>query len=121
MRHSEISRKGVRVNASFLLLLLWSTSCSESSLPPGSTKRTIEVDGATRTYVLYIPSTNTGTEPVPLIIDFHPLGGSGPGEQSISPYPEVTDAEGVIMAFPTGLDGPMGGRVEYRTVLRRQS
>jgi polyhydroxybutyrate depolymerase len=45
---------------------------------------------------------------VPLIVDFHAITGSGKGERSGSPYPDLTDKDGVIMAFPNGLSGPVG-------------
>ena len=54
-----------------------------------------------------MPSQYLGTMPVPLVVDFTP-GGSGSGERESSPYPTLTDPEGVIMAFPSGLGGPSG-------------
>jgi polyhydroxybutyrate depolymerase len=45
---------------------------------------------------------------VPLVVDFHALSGSGSQQSASSPFPDVTDAEGAIMAFPTGLAGPSG-------------
>jgi len=56
-----------------------------------------------------VPSTYDGKKAVPLVVDFHPLGGSGPNEQTGSPYPAQTDPDGVIMAFPSGESGPSGG------------
>jgi polyhydroxybutyrate depolymerase len=67
------------------------------------------VGSASRSYVLHVPSAYDGSKAVPLIVDFHPLGGSGPSERTGSPYPAQTDPEGVIMAFPSGLSGPSGG------------
>jgi polyhydroxybutyrate depolymerase len=69
----------------------------------------VQVGGASRSFVLHVPAKYDGTKAVPLIVDFHPLGGSGPSERSGSPYPAQVDAEGVIMAFPSGLTGPSGG------------
>ena len=83
--------------------------CPATSLSPGDTDETIQVGSANRSYVLHVPAAYDGTSPVPLIVDFHPLGGSGPAERSGSPYPAQTDPEGVIMAFPSGESGPMGG------------
>ena len=67
------------------------------------------VGSTSRTYVLHVPSKYDGSKAVPLVVDFHPLSGSGPSERSGSPYPAQTDSEGVIMAFPTGKSGPSGG------------
>jgi polyhydroxybutyrate depolymerase len=69
----------------------------------------IQVGGMTRSYILHVPTKYDGSQPVPLVVDFHPLGGSGSSERMGSPYPAQTDAEGVVMAFPTGLSGPSGG------------
>jgi polyhydroxybutyrate depolymerase len=78
-------------------------------LPAGDSNETLQVGGTSRDYVLHVPAAYDGTKAVPLIIDFHPLGGSGPAERTGSPYPAQTDAEGVIMAFPSGKQGPSGG------------
>jgi polyhydroxybutyrate depolymerase len=68
----------------------------------------LQVDTLSRTYVLHIPPAYAGNRPAPLIIDFHAIGSSGQTESSTSPYPAVTDPEGVIMAFPDGREGPAG-------------
>jgi len=86
-----------------------SVVCPSQALAPGDTNETVMVDGQSREYVLHVPAAYDGTEPVPLVVDFHPLGGSGPAERSGSPYPAQTDPEGVIMAFPSGQSGPSGG------------
>lgn len=84
-------------------------NCPSSKLPAGDTDETLQVGGDSRNYVLHVPAAYDGSKPVPLIIDFHPLSGSGPSERAGSPYPAQTDAEGLIMAFPSGKQGPSGG------------
>ena len=79
-----------------------------SPLPAGDSSRTVQVGALSRTYVLHIPSAYDGTRPVPLVVDFHAIGVTGWGELSSSPYPAVTDPEGVVMAFPDGVTGPIG-------------
>lgn len=83
-------------------------SCPASALAPGDETRTLMVGGQNRSYVLHVPQSYSGEDAVPLIVDFHPLGGSGPGERGGSPYPAQVDSEGVIMAFPSGEAGPSG-------------
>jgi polyhydroxybutyrate depolymerase len=70
--------------------------------------QTVQVAGVNRTYVLHLPAAYDGSKPVPLIVDFHGLTTSGAQQRSVSPYPAVTDPEGVVMAFPSGLAGPSG-------------
>ncbi|WP_437786834.1 alpha/beta hydrolase family esterase [Sorangium sp. So ce1097] len=83
-------------------------TCPSPALRAGDTNKTVMVGSTSRSYVLHVPAAYDGSKPVPLILDFHGLGGSGPSQRSGSPYPAQTDAEGVIMAFPSGLSGPSG-------------
>ena len=82
--------------------------CPSPALNPGDTSQTIRVGSLNRSYVLHIPLTYNGNNPVPLIVDFHVGGDSGLNESTSSPYPAQTDPEGVIMAFPDGMKGPAG-------------
>lgn len=83
-------------------------SCPASAVQAGDQPKTLQIAGNDRRYVLHVPAAYDGTKPVPLIVDFHGLGGDGPGERNGSPYPAQTDADGVIIAFPSGLPGPNG-------------
>jgi polyhydroxybutyrate depolymerase len=83
-------------------------TCPLPSLNAGDMTRTVRVGSVSRSYVLHIPAAYDGSKPVPLVVDFHANGGSGSLERSTSPYPAAIDAEGVVMAFPTGLSGPLG-------------
>ncbi len=82
--------------------------CPTVMLSPGDSTLAITVGGIQRSYLLHVPAAYDGNAPVPLILDFHAMPGSGAGEESISPYPAVVDAEGVVMAFPNGQVGPDG-------------
>jgi polyhydroxybutyrate depolymerase len=83
-------------------------TCPSPALPAGDTSVTLQVGSVSRSYVLHVPATYDGSKPVPLVLDFHGIGSTGWGELSSSPYPAVTDPEGVVMAFPDGLTGPIG-------------
>jgi len=83
-------------------------ACKSATLVAGDTDRTVTVAGAMRSYVLHAPASYDGSKPVPLVLDFHGVGGSGMSERANSPYPPVLDAEGVVMAFPDGKKGPAG-------------
>jgi polyhydroxybutyrate depolymerase len=87
-----------------------SVTCPSAALKAGDTDKTVQVgsDGA-RTYRLHVPSGYDGSKPVPLLVDFHGLSGSGQQEESNSPaYKTVTDKDGVIAAYPNGKSGPNG-------------
>lgn len=86
-----------------------STTCPASVLPSGDSNETVNVNGSNRSFVLHVPEGYDGTSPVPLIVDFHPIGGNGPDWRRSSPYVALADREGLIIAYPSGLSGPMGG------------
>jgi len=83
-------------------------TCPMPALKAGNTDKTLMIGGASRSYTLHVPAAYDGSKAVPLVVDFHGLGGNGKSESTSSPYPAQTDADGVIMAFPTGLAGPGG-------------
>jgi len=82
--------------------------CASPALSAGDTSVKLQVGSVSRSYVLHVPSAYDGTKPAPLIIDLHGIGGTGWGELSSSTYPAVTDPEGVVIAFPDGMAGPIG-------------
>lgn len=83
-------------------------TCPGTVLQPGNSTRSIQAGGNSREFVLDVPNAYDGQSAVPLIIDFHGLGGNGSSQRQSSPYRQATGSEGVIMAFPTGLAGPSG-------------
>jgi polyhydroxybutyrate depolymerase len=83
-------------------------TCPSPALQPGDSVQTVQVGGMNRSYLLHVPSIYDGSEPVPLIVDFHGMGTSGAQYLPMSPYPDETDPDGVIIALPSGLPGPRG-------------
>ncbi|HEY6722395.1 MAG TPA: PHB depolymerase family esterase [Polyangiaceae bacterium] len=66
--------------------------------------RTVEIGGLERHFIVHVPEAYTGTTRVPLVLDFHPLGGTGAQEQSGSGYQGIADEEGFLIAFADGID-----------------
>jgi polyhydroxybutyrate depolymerase len=83
-------------------------SCPSPVLPAGNASKTLTVGTLIRSYTLHVPAMYDGKKPVPLVLDFHGVAGSGASEAASSPYPAVTDLEGVVMAFPDGVSGRAG-------------
>jgi polyhydroxybutyrate depolymerase len=83
-------------------------TCPSPALKAGDTNKTVQVGSTSRSYVLHVPASYDGSKAVPLVVDFHAIPGTGAGERASSPYPTQTDPEGAIMAFPSGLNGPLG-------------
>lgn len=88
------------------------TTCPATKLAPVDKQvKTITVKGVSRSYILHVPSAYKGDSPVPLVVDFHPIGGSADNWFGGSPYKAVTDPEGVISVYPDGKESPwnLGG------------
>jgi polyhydroxybutyrate depolymerase len=83
-------------------------TCPSAALQPGDTVHTVQVGADSRSYLLHVAPAYDGARAVPLVVDFHGIGSSGSDERATSPYPAVVDPEGVVMAFPDGLRGPIG-------------
>lgn len=83
-------------------------ACPSVASKPGDASHSLVVGSTTRSYLLHLPSEYKGEKPAPLVIDFHGIGASAAEERTDSPYPELLDPEGVVMAFPEGLKGPAG-------------
>jgi len=84
-------------------------TCPSPALKSGDSTKKITVGTLSREYILHVPSAYTGSAPAPLVVDFHPIGGSDTSWRSGSPYPAVIDKEGVISAFPNGEPSPNMG------------
>jgi polyhydroxybutyrate depolymerase len=75
-----------------------------STLPAGDTNGSLQVGGTMRSYILHVPSSVTGKDPVPLVLDFHPILADDSYEASNSGYKALADQEGFVVAFPDGID-----------------
>lgn len=85
-----------------------SAACPTEIAVAGDSAVDVAVGSLTRSYVLHVPPTYDPTRPAPVVLDFHGAGGSGANQRATSPYPAVTDPEGVVMVFPDGVNGPIG-------------
>ena len=80
-------------------------SCPPSALTPGVHEGRVEADGRERSYVLLVPSGYTGTEPVPVVVDFHGYGSSGRGQMGASGFRELAQEKGFLAVYPDGVGG----------------
>ena len=78
--------------------------CPVVALSPGDENREIEVNGTTRAYTLHVPQGYSGNTPVPLVLDFHPMGLGLQWEQANSGYQALSDQQGFIVVWPQGLE-----------------
>ncbi len=68
----------------------------------GDFDQTIESGGLTREYILHVPPTYNGSDPVPVVLLFHGLGQGNDNVHEYTKLYELADAEGFILAVPQG-------------------
>ena len=76
---------------------------STATAVPGESNKSITVGTLMRTYLLHIPTGYTGKTPVPVVFDFHGLGGSGSSQKGLSGWATLGDSKGFITVFPNGV------------------
>ena len=84
--------------------------CSGKTAKAGdqTVKLTVKGSSGQREFIMHVPSAYKGDKAVPLVIDYHPIGGSGSGQMGSTTYKKLTDPEGVISLYPQGTTKTMG-------------
>ena len=83
----------------------------EFGVKPDNVARTINVDGKTREYWLYVPASVAGKTNVPVVFSLHGRGGTGDPNAANSStlgkptFTSLADNEGFIVVYPQGRDG----------------
>ena len=104
---SQQSSSGVAPTSSDAPTLTF--DCTGKTAKGGSDQNmSVTVDGKKRTFIMHVPSTYKGDKAVPLVVDYHPIGGSGQGQFTGSTYKSETDPEGVITLYPDGTENHKG-------------
>jgi polyhydroxybutyrate depolymerase len=73
-------------------------------LEPGDTTRTIDVAGVQRSFLIHAPPAYDGATRLPVVFDFHGLGGNSNQQKNLSRWDDVGDAEGFITVYPQGIE-----------------
>lgn len=59
-------------------------------------------DGIQRDYILYVPANYTGTESVPLILNYHGYGSNAFEQMNYGDFRSIADTAGFLIAHPQG-------------------
>jgi poly(3-hydroxybutyrate) depolymerase len=87
-----------------LLLALGIPATPLAAQTPGvEQRRTLEVAGARRGYLLYLPSSWQRGRPVPLVLVFHGAGGRSAGMARHTGFSRVAEREGFAVVYPDGV------------------
>jgi polyhydroxybutyrate depolymerase len=69
--------------------------------------------GMSRSFIVHVPTGYKGTSPLPVIFDFHPLGGTGSSQESLSGWGTKCDSVGCIAVFPNSASSDNSWDVGY--------
>ncbi|MGH1337148.1 MAG: extracellular catalytic domain type 1 short-chain-length polyhydroxyalkanoate depolymerase [Aureispira sp.] len=83
----------------FLFISCW---CS-NWLCAQSISGTMQHDGITRNYTLYIPANYSNTQPCPVVLNLHGYGSNASQQAILSRMNLIADTAGFIVAYPEGL------------------
>jgi polyhydroxybutyrate depolymerase len=78
---------------------------AQSTASPAGVSRTLQVNGESRGYFLYLPPTWHRGRPAPLVFVFHGGGGQASGIAPHTGFSRLADREGFVVAYPQGLGG----------------
>jgi polyhydroxybutyrate depolymerase len=67
-------------------------------------RRTLEVAGLRRSYLLHLPATHQPGEPLPLLLVFHGAGGDAAGIARHTGLTEAATGRGYAVVYPDGVD-----------------
>lgn len=84
--------------------------CWSSWLWAQSITGTMQHDGITRTYTLYIPANYNSSQPCPIVLNLHGYGSNASQQASLSNMNTIADTAGFIVAYPEGLPDAGGLR-----------
>jgi polyhydroxybutyrate depolymerase len=70
------------------------------------TRYTLESGGVERDYLIYVPESYMGDEPVPLVITLHGFAGNAAQQAEYSGWNDIADEAGFIAVYPEGIGSP---------------
>lgn len=86
-----------------------SPGCSNSTIAMGNSTAMLTHDGRAREYMIHVPSSYTGSTPVPFVIDIHGLTSSDSAQAGLSGWRAKSDEVGFIVVHPQGLSNSWNG------------
>ena len=83
-----------------------STASCPSGASVGLSVNTMTSGGIQRSYRLYVPTSYDGSSPLPLVLNFHGLGGSAKQQEGASHFTDIAEREGFVLVSPDGTNQP---------------
>lgn len=73
------------------------------SFAPGDATRSVQVDGALRTYLVHVPPQYDPVRPTPVVLVFHGVGANAASMTAFCGMSKKADEAGFLVAYPNGL------------------
>ena len=89
--------------------LLLFIGCISFSYAQGYISETIQYDGLTREYSIYVPASYDGTTSFPLLFNFHGGGGDIASQIAIADMSPIADTANFIVVYPQARQDPSDG------------
>lgn len=70
-------------------------------------RRTLTSSGVERWYLLTVPTAAGGSEPLPLLLDFHGLSEGADAHSKMTGFDQLAQREGFVLATPNGTKEPV--------------
>ena len=74
----------------------------------GNLELTLQHDGGTREYILYVPNNYDSTQEYPLVLALHGLGSNNTQHRAYTGWRSIADNNNLIIAYPQGLPNSSG-------------
>lgn len=94
-------------NLFILILISWASNTSLTAQQ--YLNETLEYNGVTREYTIYIPENYDATNAVPLLFNFHGGGGNIASHIAIADMSTIADTAGFVIVYPQALPDPNDG------------
>jgi len=77
-------------------------ACDPDPHPAGQSGETFDFEGQARTYQLYVPRGYDGTQPVPLVFDFHGFGSNAAEQMAYGDFRPLAEEHTFLIVAPDG-------------------
>jgi polyhydroxybutyrate depolymerase len=98
------SRAGLAARLAPVLLAGFLCTPLVAQATAGAQRRTLEVGGTRRSYLVYLPASRQRARPLPLVLVFHGAGGRGAGMARHTGFSRDAERHGYAVVYPDGVN-----------------
>ena len=109
LKHYKMHHKSSKTIKKRLISLLIFISTINVSSAQGYISETIQYDGLTREYSIYVPASYDGTTSFPLLFNFHGGGGTIASHIGVADMSSIADTANFIVVYPQARPDPSDG------------